>query len=77
MVEEITAIYDLFQHEAILIIDDVRLFGQSKETGHNEDWSQINKDHLLQLLGSRVTNVYDLDSQCAKNDRMIIHICAK
>ena len=71
--EEITHINNLFQNEAIIIIDDFRLFGLYK---HN-DWSQINKENLLNILQLRINKVYHLDSTCAKNDRLIIHINAK
>ncbi len=75
--EEITCINDLYQNDAIIIIDDFRLFGLSKETGLNEDWSKINKEKLLEILQSRICKVYHLDSWCAKDDRLIIHINAK
>lgn len=75
--EEIICINNLFKNEAIIIIDDFRLFGLSKETGLNEDWSKINKENLLNILQSRINKVYHLDSECAKDDRLIIHIKAK
>ena len=56
----------------VIIIDDFRLFGLRK----NEDWSNINKDNLLSILKSRIEKVYHLDSKCASNDRLIIHINA-
>ena len=71
--EEITHINNLFQNEAIIIIDDFRLFG----TNLGEDWSQINKQNLLQILNMRLNSVYHLDSNITKNDRLIIHINAK
>jgi hypothetical protein len=73
LVEEITHINNLFQNEAIIIVDDFRMFGSCL----NEDWTNINKEGLLDILKSRVNNVYHLDSECAKNDRLIIHINAK
>jgi hypothetical protein len=73
--EEITNINNLFQHDAIIIIDDFRLFGLDKSSGH--DWSEINKEKLLNILQSRINNVYHLDSNISKNDRLIIHINAK
>lgn len=76
LVEEITHITNLFKNEAIIIIDDYRLFGKSVKTGHSEDWSDINKENLLQILGNRVTNVYHLDSEHSPDDRLIIHIAA-
>ena len=76
--EEITHIHNLFQNEAIIIVDDFRLFGLSPSSGKlNEDWSNINKENLLNILKSRINKVYHLDSEHAKDDRLIIHINAK
>ena len=76
--EEITCINDLFQNEAIIIIDDYRLFGLCKSSGKlNEDWSKINKENLLNVLKTRINKVYHLDSVSDKDDRLIIHIDAK
>jgi hypothetical protein len=72
--EEITEINNLFKHEAIIIIDDIRLFGHSPKTGLNEDWSDINENNIFKILQSRITKVYYLDSECAQKDRLIIHI---
>jgi hypothetical protein len=71
--EELQCIHDLFQNDAIIIIDDVRLFGQNI----HEDWSKINKETLLQIIQTRIEKVYSLDSDWAKDDRLIIHIKAK
>lgn len=76
--EEITHINNLFQNEAIIIIDDFRLFGLDQSSGKlGEDWSKINKDNLLLILQSRIKKVYHLDSEYAKDDRLIIHINSK
>jgi hypothetical protein len=75
LVEEITHINNLFKHEAVIIIDDFRLFGLDATSGKlGEDWSQISKDILLDILKLRIKTVYHLDSEFAKNDRLIIHI---
>ena len=75
--EEIKHINNLFQHDAI-IIDDFRLFGLDKSSGKlGEDWSKINKNNLLNILNSWINKVYHLDSEYAKDDRLIIHINAK
>lgn len=71
--EEIKLINDKFKHDAILIIDDYRLFGIKG----NEDWSNINKNNIISLLEGRVKYIYHLDSECAINDRLIIHISKK
>lgn len=76
--EEITHINNLFQNDAIIIIDDFRLFGLDKSSGKlGEDWSKINKENLLNILKPRISKVYHLDSECAKDDRLIIHINSK
>jgi len=75
--EEITHINNLFQNEAIIIIDDYRLFGLDKSSGKLlEDWSSINKNNLLNILQHRIQKVYHLDSEICKDDRLIIHINA-
>lgn len=77
LIEEITNIYNLFKYSAIIIIDDYRLFGLDKYSGCNEDWSQISKNRILNILNDRIEQVYHLDSNCCKDDRLIIHIKSK
>lgn len=78
LIEEITHINNLFEKEAIIIIDDFRLFGLDKSSGKlGEDWSDISKEKILNILENRINKVYHLDSDCAKDDRLIIHIRAK
>lgn len=72
LLEEITHINRLFKGKAILIIDDFRLF----ETDTDVDWSNISKNAVLSIIQDRITDVYHLDSVCAKNDRLIVHIKA-
>jgi hypothetical protein len=72
--EEITHINNLFKNEAIIIIDDFRLFGLDKS---GEDWTDINKENLLNILKDRVTNVYHLPANSLPDDRLIIHINSK
>lgn len=75
LVEEMTLIHELFAHEAILIIDDVRLFGLDASSGKlGEDWSNIHKEGLLNIIAPRLRKVYHLDSECAVDDRLILHI---
>ena len=74
LIEEITNINILFKHKGIIIIDDFRLFGLSPLCGNNEDWSYISKDKILNILYNRIDKVYHLDSNYAKDDRLIIHI---
>jgi len=75
LIEEITSINNLFMNEAIIIIDDFRLFGLDKSSGKlDEDRSEISKDKILDILKNRITDVYHIDSNCAVDDRLIIHI---
>lgn len=76
--EEITHINNLFNNEAIIIIDDFRLFGLDMSSGKlGENWKDINKTNLLNILNSRIKDVYHLDSDLASDDRLIIHISNK
>jgi hypothetical protein len=70
--EEITHINNLFKNEAIIIIDDYRLFGTNPEGGC--DWSQISKENLINILSKRISNVYHLPSIEKIDDRLVIHI---
>ena len=68
----------MFINDAIIIIDDFRFFGLDKSSGKlGEDWSKINKENLLNILKPRINKVYHLDSEYAKDDRLIIHINSK
>ena len=76
--EEITHINNLFTNDADIIIDDFILLGLDKSCGKlGEDWSKINKENLLNILKPRINKVYHLDSEYAKDDRLIIHINSK
>ena len=70
--EEITHINNLFKNEAIIIIDDYRLFGTNPEGG--EDWSQISKENLIKILSNRISKVYHLPSTETIDDRLVFHI---
>jgi len=70
LVEEITHINNLFKQEAIIIIDDYRLFG----TFLNENWSEIRKDTLISCIKDRIVDMYHLPSELASDDRLILHI---
>jgi hypothetical protein len=74
LIEEVTHINNLFKNDAIIIIDDYRLFGLSHKTNYPVNWGDINKDAIISILNSRITNIYHLDSDASENDRLIIHI---
>ena len=76
LVEEITHIAAAFKHKGIIIVDDFRLFGLGPPTGVGENWMDIRKDTLLDILGTRIEKVYHLDSELTKDDRLVIHIHA-
>lgn len=69
--EELEAINDYFKHEAIIIIDDYRLFGKIEGP---YDWSYISKDKFLNKIKDRIIDVYNLSSELDKEDRLIIKI---
>lgn len=73
LVEELEAIQNLFTAEAILIIDDYRLFS----THIDQDWMDITKDKLVSIVQSRIQKVYHLPSHMAEDDRLIIHLGPK
>ena len=76
--EECMAINELFQGNAILIIDDFRLFGKGPHNNTDVcDWKDISKNKLVSVLESRITDIYHLPSNLHKEDRLIIHIKAK
>lgn len=74
LIEEVTHINNLCKTEAIIIIDDYRLFEKGPNIGFLEDWSDINKEKIVNILQERISKVYHLDSECSKDDRLIIHI---
>ena len=65
--EELKSINDYFNYESIIIIDDLRLFG----TKIDEDWSEITKEKMLNILTNRV------DSYLEVGDRFIIKLKEK
>lgn len=74
LLEEIEQINTYCKGNAIIIIDDCRLLSKGPQDGFAHDWSDINVSKILSILGNKVKRLYFLDSICAKNDRLVIHI---
>ena len=76
--EELENIMTKFAHKAIIIIDDVRLFGEGPNKGTlDEDWEDISKEKILDIVKSRLTDSYDLPSRLCDHDRLILHLSQK
>lgn len=73
--EEMTHIKNLFKQNAIIIVDDYRLFGLGPNVSKEIcNWEDIEKTRLLDIIKDRVTDVYHLPSELHPEDRLIIHI---
>jgi hypothetical protein len=70
LLEELEIISTKFVHNAIIIIDDYRLFGKNND----QDWSDITKESVLNILNQRILTYYHLPSHLDQNDRLIIHL---
>jgi len=75
LLEELDIIYKQHNEEAIIIIDDVRLFGRGPSTKtETVDWELISEERVLDILTSRISKTYFLPSTHSEKDRMIVHI---
>jgi hypothetical protein len=73
--EELTNIMKHFKQDAIVIIDDFRLFGKGPSTNTEVcDWEDISKENIIKITSDRLTNIYNLPSNLQKDDRLILHI---
>lgn len=76
--EELTSIMADHKDEAIIIIDDVRLFGNGPNKGNAIcNWEDISVENALKICKDRLTNNYYLPSNLDKDDRAVIHISKK
>ena len=73
--EELNVINELFKHNGIIIVDDVRLFGKGPNNGNEIcNWEDINIEKLLSIIEKRTSKHYFMPSTLYKKDRLIIHI---
>lgn len=73
--EELDNIIKFHKDEAIIIIDDVRLFGKGPNIGNEVcDWENINVNNILEIVKERIIEHYFLPSQLYEKDRLIIHL---
>lgn len=76
--EELNNIILHHKDEAIIIIDDVRLFGKGPNIGNEIcNWEDINVENVLKIVKERITKKYFLPSDIVEDDRLIIHISKK
>tara|TARA_Y100000389_G_scaffold202955_1_gene249874 strand:- start:276 stop:845 length:570 start_codon:yes stop_codon:yes gene_type:complete len=73
--EELDGIMNSLTHKAIIIIDDVRLFGKGPNK-KNEicNWEEINEESIIKKVESRLTDHYYLPSKLHEKDRLILHL---
>jgi len=62
--EELKSINDNFIYDALIIIDDLRLFG----TSLSENWSDINKESIFNIVEERILQKLEI------NDRLILKL---
>jgi hypothetical protein len=71
LLEELQEINSKFKHEAIIIIDDYRLF-DGKDPVVN--WKEITLSKVLKIFPNRLINHYFIGSHLSPQDRLILNI---
>ena len=75
--EELQSIVLHHKNEALIIVDDVRLFGMGPHNKAKYDicnWEDINVQNVLEIVKDRLTNYYFLPSELHEQDRLVIHV---
>jgi hypothetical protein len=76
--EELPNIINYCMQECIIIVDDVRLFGMGPNKGNEIcNWEDISVNKILEIVDSRLTKHYFIDSKSAEKDRLILHLSEK
>jgi hypothetical protein len=73
--EELQSIALLHRDKAIVIVNDVRLFGELivNESGC-EDWQDINIESVVAIVKERLDKLYFLPSAMDRKDRLVLHL---
>jgi hypothetical protein len=75
LLEELDNINLYHKDGAIIIVDDVRLFGKGPNTsGEVCNWEDISITKVLEKIYTRMSRLYYLPSELCENDRLIIHV---
>ena len=76
--EELVNIMNYNEEEAIIIVDDVRLFGKGPNIGNEKcNWEDINIKNVLEITEKRMKENYFMPSCICEKDRLIIHLNKK
>ena len=72
LIQELTTINNYFTEAAIIIVDDIRLFGKCPQFNDfrfsDVDWSYINMKDVFNTFSDRILHYYFLPCECAKDD---------
>jgi len=75
LIEELNIIKDKLIGNAIIIIDDARLFGKGPNNSDIKvNWENITLNNILKTVGNRLEEYFFLPSILDKEDRLIIKI---
>ena len=75
LIEEIRDINLYHKESAIIIIDDVRLFGKGPSKGNEIcSWEDIATEKVLEEIQGRIIEHYFLPSGLHETDRLVMHI---
>lgn len=73
LLNELRILMNSFNHEAVILIDDLRLFGSGPETSEPVDWTSISREAVREVLRDRCVSWVE-DSE---TDKLIIRLRAR